>query len=141
MTAIRARQESRYILDFSNGKYSKNKIKKALGMTKVINYYEGKNENDLIFRENKIMIGMYTVLLELSFDSSPNWEKLKEYGDFEVSVYETTGTEVKRIDLKKDSRFKNQYWVSNNFFGKLRITHLVDIIAHCQRLDKLKAFL
>ncbi len=33
------------------------------------------------------------------------------------------------------------YWINDNFFGKLRIKHLVDILFHCKRLDRLKAFL
>jgi len=84
---------------------------------------------------------MYTISLLLPFDSSSTWSKLKDYGDFEVRVSDTSDRKTTSINLKKDSRFSNQYWVSKNFFGKLRIKHLVDIILYCRRLDKLKAFL
>ncbi len=139
MTAIKAHQERRLILDFSGGKYSKNKIKQALRQCSVVSVKQTDERNEYIIFDNEIKVGMYTIKLHLPFDSSKNWNKLRDYGDFEISIHDRhTGPS---IDLARDSRFRTQYWIKYNFFGKLRIKHLIDIIAHCQRLDKLKAFL
>ena len=140
MTAIRSKLESRIILDFSNGKYSKNKIKQALRQCEVINILEGENRDDWLVYDNQIKVGMYTIKLRLPLDGPSTCSKLKDYGDFEISIYDTLSKEHS-INLQKDSRFKDQYWVSYNFFGRLRIKHLIDIVTHCKRLDKLKAFL
>lgn len=140
MTAIRSKLESRIILDFSNGKYSKNKIKQALRQCEVINILEGEDNNEWLVYDNQIKVGMYTIVLHLPLDCPSTYNKLKDYGDFEITIFDTSYRE-NSINLRKDSRFRDQYWVSHNFFGKLRIKHLVDIISHCKRLDKLKAFL
>jgi hypothetical protein len=139
MTAIKAKSELRTILDFSTGKCSKNRIKQALRKCPVVSLEEGNGECTLYL--NEIRVGMYTVVLLLPFDSSPKWTKLRDYGDFEVKVYDSRDPKASAINLKKDPRFKNQYWVNKNFFGQLRIKHLVDIIAHCYRLNNLRAFL
>ncbi len=140
MTAIRSKFESRTILDFSSGKYSKNKIKQALRQCEVINILEGEDRDEWMIYDNHIKVGMYTIALNLPFDCPSTYRKLRDYGDFEISIFDTSSKEH-CINLQKDSRFKDRYWVSHNFFGKLRIKHLIDIIAHCKRLDKLKAFL
>lgn len=135
MTAIKAKAESRVILDFSNReKCSKSHIRQALRQCEVINWKEDGNE--LVIYDNQIKIGMYTITLELPFDSADTWRQLKDYGDFQVII-----DDGQIIDLKKDGRFSSQDWVSYNFFGKLRIKHLIEIIKRCSRLDKLRAFL
>jgi hypothetical protein len=141
MTAINAKSEVRTILNFSGKKYSKNHIKQSLRKCEIIGVERGERINDYILYLNKIKIGMYTVLLQLPFDSSTNWTRLKDYGDFEIKIYDTDDTNVGAINLKKDARFRHQYWVSKNIFGQLRIKHLIDIIAYCSRLDQLRAFL
>lgn len=141
MTAIKATSESRVILNFSGEKCSKNRIKQSLRKCDIVNLERVKESNEYTHYLNSIKVGMYEVTLLLPFDSSLNWRKLRDYGDFEVMIHESDNPKIGAINLKKDPRFKNQYWVSKNFFGKLRIKHLIDIIAHCHRLDKLKAFL
>jgi hypothetical protein len=137
MTAVKAKSESRVVLDFSTiNKCSKNHIKQALRGCEVVCVEESKEPNEFTIFRNEIKIGMYTVVLELPFDSPLTWRHLRDYGDFQVSIYDSS-----HIDLKLDNRFKSQYWVLENFFGKLRIKHLVDIISHCARLDKLKSFI
>ena len=138
MTAIRAHQERRILLDFSNGKYSKNKIKQSLRQCNVVSIQESDEKNTYIIFDNEIKVGMYTIKLHLPFDSSKNWTKLRDYGDFEVSIHEANGPS---INLRQDARFRFRYWPAYNSFGRLRIKHLIDIIAHCKRLDNLKAFL
>lgn len=140
MTAIKATSESRIILNFDD-KCSKNLIKQSLRKCEIVSLKQDNAVNEFTLYSNEIKIGMYTVVLELPFDSSLNWHKLRDYGDFQISIYDKSEPKSQSINLNKDSRFKNQYWVPKNFFGKLRIKHLVDIIAHCDRLNKLKCFL
>lgn len=129
MTAIRVHEEPRIICDF-DGKCSKNKIRQTLRACQITNL-----EGNTVY-DNRIKVGMYTINIWLPFDlEGPR--KLREFRDFEIAISDGSAS----IDLKKDSRFKNQYWVKHNFFGNLKIKHLVDIITYCQRLDKLKAFL
>jgi hypothetical protein len=140
MTAIRIEEQPRTILDFSSFRCSKNSIKQALKRCPITNIIEDESSGELTVFLNEIKIGMYTIALQLPPDTPFNCTKnLKDYGDFEISI--TDSNSGSRINLKKDVRFKNQYWVPFNFFGKLRVKHLIDIIAHCKRLDKLKAFL
>jgi hypothetical protein len=139
MTAIKIKEEHTTILDFSTGRCSKNRVRQALQTCEMVSILEGKDITDLTWVINDIKVGMYTVRLYLLPDSAPGYRKLKEHGDFEVIIFDTYGHD--NIDLQKDGRFNNQYWVSRNFFGGLRVKHLVDIIVHCKRLDKLKSFL
>jgi hypothetical protein len=139
MTAIKVKTEKRIILDFSDMHYSKNKIKTALRKTEIV-HARINNDFTTVFH-NDIKIGMYTIHLHLPFDSSLKWSRLKDYGDFEVSIFDTEDPKDSRIDLKRDQRFRAQYWIAKNFFGKLRIKHLIDMIVYCQRLNKLRAFL
>jgi hypothetical protein len=138
MTAIRAQEEPRTILDFSHEKCSKNKIKKALDNCYLTSLDE--KEDDVTVYINQIQIGMYNVAILLPYDMTGP-RKLKEFKDFEVCIYDSPDPKASRINLRKDSRFRSQDWVEQNFFGKLRVKHLVDIVYHCQRLDRLKAFL
>lgn len=141
MTAIKATSERRTILNFSDEDCSKNRIKQSIRKCEIVGLKQGDEDHEFTLYSNEIKVGMYTVVLELPFDSSLNWHKLKDYGDFQISIYDSSDSKSPCIDLKKDSRFKNRYWVANNFFGKLRIKHLIDIVAHCHRLNKLKCFL
>src|SRR5689334_4083054 len=137
MTAIRAHQERRLLLDFSEGKHSKNKIKQSLRQCNVVSVKQDEDDEYTIFT-NEIKVGMYTIRLHFPFDCSKDWNKLRDYGDFEVSIHERSGP---ALNLSTDGRFRYQYWTKHNSFGNLRIKHLIDIIAHCKRLDGLKAFL
>lgn len=141
MTAIKARIENRIILDFSSGKCSKNKIKQALRQCEFTHCERDAKPNEVIVYHNFIKVGMYNILLYLFLDGSSNKGKLRQFGDFEVMIWEADVNSFSAINLKKDSRFNNQYWLPKNTFGQLRITHLIDIIAHCYRLNKLRAFL
>ena len=102
-------------------------------------WFINENENEFIIYNNIIKVGIYTITLYFPFDSSPHWRKLKDYGDFHIRIHDTID-QKSDIDIKIDSRFKSQYWVSKNFFGQLRIKHLIEIIAYCSRLNNLKAF-
>lgn len=139
MTAIRSHEEHRTILDFSHGKCSKNKIRQSLNNCQLTSLEENE-DYEVILYLNEIKVGMYSVVIQLPYDlEGPR--KLKDFKDFEICIYDSHDPKASRINLKKDTRFRSQYWVELNFFGKLRVKHLIDIIAHCKRLDKLKAFL
>lgn len=139
MTAIRSHEEPRTVLDFSNGKCSKNKIRQSLKDCHLTSLEENEDYEVTLY-QNEIKVGMYSIVIQLPFDlEGPR--KLKDFKDFEISIYDGADHKTSRINLKKDPRFRGQYWVSLNFFGKLRVKHLIDIVAHCRRLDRLKAFL
>ena len=140
MTAIKATAERVTVLDFSKSKCSKNQIKRALRQCEFIHCKKGEG-NQVTIYTHFIQVGMYNILVYLPHDSSANCNRLRQYGDFEVYIYDTDNPKVSAINLKKDTRFSNQYWVSKNSFGQLRISHLVEIIAHCHRLNKLRAFM
>lgn len=139
MTAIRSHEESLTVLDFSHGKISRNKIKNSLNACCVASLVETE-ENEVTLYINSIKIGMYTIELRLPYDLDGS-RLLKEFKDFEIAIYDSADPKAKSIDLKRDPRFRNQEWVSHNFFGNFKIRHLVEAIFYCRRLDKLKAFL
>jgi|SRR5208283_492795 len=139
MTAIKAKVEDRTILDFSVGKFSKNKIKQAINKCEIVCAKTADDDhNEWTLFDNHIKIGMYDVLLIVPWDSPQTWNRLKQYNDFEVEISEEKGS---RIDLRNDRRFKGQDWVKSNSFGNLKPKHLADIVAHCIRLNRLKAFI
>lgn len=139
MTAIKAKVEDRTVLDFSTGKFSKNKIKQTLNKCEVICAKTADDDhNDWTLFDNHIKIGMYDILLIIPWDCPQTWNRLKQYNDFEIEISESNG---KIINLKNDGRFKGQEWVKCNSFGNLKPKHLTDIIAYTIRLNKLSAFI
>lgn len=138
MTAIRSNHVShRTVLDFSGERCSKNQIKKALRTLEVqaIEHSQSDGSTHLIY--NSIKVGMYVITLVLGLEEGTR--KLREFGGMMVSIRETNGKLP--IDLDRDGRFKTQYWCNLNTSCGFRVNHLVEAIAHCQRLDGLKAFL
>ncbi len=143
MSLIKGKQEFRTILDFSKGKLSKNKIKLALRQAEVLEVVRREDES-AAFVENFINVGMYEVrLIFPSVDAERNRSRLKEYGKFRIGIYERAnlGKSMNNINIAKDRRFKNQYWVDLNKDYSLGINTLVDVIMYLRRLDNLKMFL
>src|SRR5579864_878225 len=118
MTAIRAHEEARTILDFS-GKCSKNKIRKALRDCRLTSLEDGKDPDCVILYLNEIKVGMYTIVIQLPYDLE-GMRKLKEFKDFEIFIYDGKDAKTSRINVRTDARFRDQYWVPHNFSGKLR---------------------
>jgi hypothetical protein len=142
MSLVKGRQEFRTILDFSKEKLSKNKIKTALRQVEVLEYARG--QDSTLFIENNIKIGMYNIrLLFSSCDADKNRNRLKEYGGFQVAIYERNRkcNIIQNINLLKDKRFKNQYWTNLNNGYNIRMKNLIDIIIFTERLNKLRMFL
>lgn len=137
MTAIKVKEESRTLLDFSSGKYSKNKIKQLLRSCKVA--ATSGELDDLTLYVNKIRVGVFTIELVLPFDSPSTWQQISDYRDLSISV--SIGQDEEPIQLLKEPVFKSQEWARKNFFGNFRMKHLVEAVAYCKRLDKIKAFL
>ncbi len=136
MTVIKAKYEDRLVLDFSKGKYSKNKIKQALRKCEIVYCQPVAHKNEVTIYRNTIKVGMYTIHLVLPYDSPANWNRLKQFKDFVIEI-----EDGKRVNLAEDGRFKHQYWIKNNIFGWLKTKHLIEAISHCIRLNNLKAFL
>src|SRR5208337_1172757 len=139
MTAIKAKLEDRTILDFSAGKFSKNKIKQAINKCEVVCSKTADNDqNEWIIFDNHIKVGMYDIFLIIPWDSPQTWNRLKQFIDFQIEISEGNG---KIVDLKNDGRFRGQEWVKYNSFGNLRPKHLTEVVAHCIRLNRLRAFI
>jgi hypothetical protein len=144
MSLVKGKQEFRTILDFSEGKLSKNKVKNALRKVEVRELVRLENSNTLCLVENDIRVGMYQIRLSFSsFDSTHTRSKLREYGGFRVNIYERNrkGNTIQYINLSRDKRFHHQKWAKLNHDYAIRIKNLVDIIVYVSRLNQLKMFL
>lgn len=140
MSAIKSRQESRVIIDFTNQKNSKNYIRKCLKKVEVLELEYSEDYNNIVLIENHIIVGMYRLhLLFSTLDAVSSRHKLSDYGRFKVSIFEC-GQESE-INLKRDPRFKSKNWISKNSHYKLSIKDLTEIISLCHKMDHLKAFL
>jgi len=130
-------RSNKTILNFSDGKVTRSKLRKSLSAAKFIPSVCRGEGLRFSFVDNEILVGMYKIRILL------NWEKegqfLRNYGGFQIRVYQ--GDEEQEIDLDSDRRFNFQSWIYLNQNSKLKIKHLAEIILYCQRLNKLKAFL
>jgi len=128
MSVIKGKKEDKLLLDFSDQQYSKNKIRKSLKAAEVTTVISDGKMNRFI--QYYIKVGMYTVWLWLPANANG---KLKDC-DIQFSIHDNKGA----LPIMSDGRFRNQYWTR---FESVTINNLVDIIAHCQRLNGLNAFL
>jgi hypothetical protein len=135
MTVIRSSHSLRNVLDFSGAHHSKNQIKKALRAleVRIVEY----QNNSRHYIHNQIKVGMYVI--QIVTTPQEGLLKLKDLDLLLISIYEVNGKLP--INLDRDGRFKYQYWVQHNIDSTFKIKHLVDAIAHCQRLHDLRAFL
>lgn len=140
MTVIRAKNERRIVLDFSDDKLSKNKIKQALRDLEISILEYSPENNTNTFIQNEIKVGMYIISVCLGdMNIQSDKYKLRDFGIMNVSIRENNS--FSPIDVYQDGRFKKQYWCQTYPVNGLKIKHLVDIIHHCRRLDNLKIFL
>jgi hypothetical protein len=135
MTVIRSSHSLRNVLDFSGAHCSKNQIKQALRALEVqtVEHQDGNR----YYIHNQIKVGMY--IIQIVTNPQEGLLKLKDLDVLLISIYEVNGKLP--IQLDRDGRFKHQYWVQHNINSTFKVKHLVDAVAHCQRLDGLKAFL
>lgn len=120
--------EVKVILDFSNGKCSKHKIKKSINDCEIKNISLDNRTAYL----NIIKIGIYDIYIHVPYDSPSNWNKFSDFKDFEVEL-------IQPFDIDDD--ISDKCWAKNNFFGKLKINHLVEMIYYYIRLNELSIFL
>ena len=119
----------------------KHEYKRTLNSVDIVPLYQLETNRsfikEMICIENEIKVGMYKICVVLSpaVQRLTN-HKLKDFGDFTIQIYELG----KEINLKRDNRFRDQYWVQKNNSG-LKVIDLTDIVCYCNRLDCLKAFL
>lgn len=138
MSTKKGKQEIRTILDFSQGKISKNSVRKALRQVVVEDVLDSETDVKLIY--NVIKVGPYKIHLRFPFLSETN-KKLKEYGKFKIVVSEMNRDVESAINLSSDRRFKTQYWISHNENFQMLMKTLADVIVYCGRLNRLKSFL
>jgi hypothetical protein len=136
MTVIRSSHSLRNVLDFSGTQYSKNQIRKALRALEI-QTIETDQDGNRYYIHNQIKVGMY--IIQIVTNPQGGLLKLKSLDVLLISIYEAKGKLPLQLD--QDGRFKRQYWVEHNIQSTFKVKHLVDTVAHCQRLDGLKAFL
>lgn len=119
MTAIRITSEHKTILDFSDGKVSKNHIMNKL---KTADFLEFKYSDKGLrtYLNYDIKVGIYTIFVDL-FHTQSCARKLKDYDRFNIRILEGN----KEIDACEDSN----------------PSRLADAIVLCSKKNVLKAFL
>lgn len=143
MSLVKGKQEWNTILDVSRRpRVSKNYVVNALRKADVLELQPAGSSLNMV--ENDIRIGMYRIKLCFAdMDSSRPRQRLRQYGGFKVTIFEgKEGDEqsYKYIPIHSDRRFHGQYWLSSVSKYNVRMKTLVDIVMHCARLNKLKAF-
>ena len=145
MTAIKCIQENKTLLDFSEyEKVSKNLVKQMLRQVDIVSYQD--RGNCVSHNNYFINTGLYKIKLLLDDSYGSGARKLRNFGSFRVEILDAKD---KPIHLWHDKNFSEQYWVWKNYAASViggkeegqRVNDLINIIIHCSRLNKLKAFL
>lgn len=139
MSTVRGKIQEMTILDFSNGKVSRNRIRKSLREVEVIEHLQAKNI--ITLRDNFIKVGMYKINIYPYCMSTEPRKHLKDYGGLGIQIYESKSDSWSRINIERDKRFQDQSWIDLNKDYRIRVKHLTDIIYHCHKLNQLRAFL
>ena len=142
MTAIRIQRKT--LLNFSNQKLNRHRITQAL--RQVTPLVSNENVKPWLRCDNDIIIGMYVLrLYTAEHMKSLSARKWKTFG---FSIYEKTTRGERILNLQTHNLFKDQYWSKYDVLGHggatigpgMTTKDLTNIIMHCSRLDKLKAF-
>lgn len=134
MSIIRGKVAHKAILDFSQGRVTKNYIRQLLRHVEINDF--------LVF----IQVGIYKIYICPSIIRFEHHKYLRHLGGLGITIEEKK-TDIngltcwQHVSLDKDERFKNQLWNNLSSAYKIRMKHLVDIIYHCHKLNKLCAFL
>lgn len=131
MTSLKTVVEHRDILNFSRDHISKNFVRQTLKKTQFDHIISDGKKSTIVI--NHIIVGMYHIHLILD-----GMGGLKNFG---IQISDELRNYGKHINLDKDCRFNNQDWIETNNRCRLTSKHLADIIMHCHRLNKMKAFL
>ena len=106
MSIARGKFERRTILDFSQGKFSKNHIMKALRQVEVLERME--TQDDITFIDNRIQVGMYQICIIPSSIVRGRRSKLRDYGPFTIEIMETQNDGIDPLTVKKITDSKNK---------------------------------
>lgn len=143
MSMLKAKLESKVILDFSKGRVTKNRIRQALRKVEVLEHLKVNGVNTI--RDNFIEVGMYRIQITPYALSTERRKHLREYGGIRVVIFDRSVEHGivywTNTTIERDKRFKHQPWTKLNKDYKIRIKHLIDIIYYCHRLNKMRAFL
>lgn len=142
MTVLRTKSENKTILDLSQVEVNKKIVKKLLNNLKLTNTYN--KNNYLIIVDNIVKVGSYLVFLGVDFPENFGIfgeYNLKKIKSLHIEIFQLNkNNQMGKIVLEKDLRFKNQYWLENNRKNSLKFNDLIDILVHCQRVNKLQVF-
>lgn len=140
MTANKVKHEFRTISNFNSEALTKNKVYKILRETKVPSRECTETTKTCI--DNQIDLGTYIIRLEFNHSriEAINPDRLKDYGRFNIRIYENCQGELSEINLRKEPLFKGRDWVNRNLTRSFRISDLVEAIWFCRRLHQLRAF-
>lgn len=139
MSASKIKHEFRTVLHV-NYKLTKTKVVKLLRDTDILLIEE--NGPTAVYIDNQIDIGMYIIrlLLNRNYIKRSNPQRLRDYGEFNIRIYEKNRSNLIEIDIFKNSLFSDLDWVQRNENKSLKINDLIAAIIYCNRLDRLKAF-
>lgn len=134
MSVFKGKYENRTILDFSDGKVSKNSIKQSLRKVEVRHCSESVN-GYVTFFNNEIKVGMYSIRITLIGSLNDNHTKFKQYKKFFIRVIENKT--VQEVNIKHDTRFCHKIWATEN----ASVKEMADLIYYCKRLNDVRIFL
>jgi len=137
MSAIKIKERSNIIIDFTKIKINSSRVYKSLRTANVVNYIQLENKEDVFLVKNEIKINDYTIRLVLPKKSGAN--KLKDYGCFGAIILENKSNTL--VNVSNHKKFKKQRWANKVSHQRLRIKDLLNIILYCNRLCALNMFL
>lgn len=141
MSAIKNKKQAKTILVVKPLKLSKDQLDKKLNSLRLSKLSYLDRDQDLVFIDNDIIIGMYKVRLCFSFlDRFSSAKKLRS-SKFKIQVFELSSFGEKEIFVHDDLRFKHYINASNNLKYKSSIENLSNVVYACSKLDSLKLFL
>lgn len=141
MSAIKNKKQSKTILVVNPIKWSKEQLDKRLNSLRLKKLLYLDRDQDLVFIDNDIIIGMYKVRLCFSFLDRFSSTKQLKASKFKIQIFELSNFGEKEIIAHDDPRFKHYLNASNNLKYKSSIENLSNIVYACAKLDSLKLFL
>lgn len=131
MTSLKTIVVHRDILNFSRDRISKSFVRQTLRKTQFDHIIHDDKRSEIVI--NHITVGMYHIQLIL-----PACGGLKK---FTIQIRDSINVHKGPINLNKDGRFNTQSWSGTNLDNPINANNLIDVIMHCHRLSKMKAFL
>lgn len=141
MSAIRSRQESRVVFDFSEINYSKSKILNILKNIQISEMEFDIDDQEAILLDNYLKVGPYMILL-VFYSSCTETYKLSERKNFKVRILDHSKRSDRDVNIQKDNRFCKESWAKKNsgFKYNLSLKDLSEIVFLCKKFEKLNLF-